>query len=166
MTPQQLISIFVRLFAIWLFILTLQIIGMANGLQNFSTSNTSLGSYLFALIPLLIGIVLWCFPQGIALLLLPKREQLSSTLITTQPIGLTAAGIVLLGLYAIVSHLPNVAALVIATLLDFDYPEFIPTIKINGVIGMVAIVFGFGLISKAWSIAHFIFRSASRSSVD
>ena len=166
MTPQQLLSIFVRLFAILLFVSTLQVLGMASGLQQVNTATPSLAPYLFALIPLISGMVLWCFPQGIALLLLPKREQFSSTLITTQPIALTAAGIVLLGLYTIVSHFPSAVGLFMAMLLKIDHLEYFTTIQFNGVVGLASMLVGFGLISKAWSIAQFIFRSARDSSVD
>jgi hypothetical protein len=167
MTPQQLISIFIRLFSIWLFIMTLQVLGMASGLQKIGSPLPSIFPYCLALIPLMSGIILWYFPQGIALLLLPKQEQRSAAVITTQPIALTAAGIVLLGLYTIVYHFPAVAALVLGILLHIDQPDYQATLQMNGLVALTSIVLGFGLVSKAWSIAHLIFRSVRHApSVD
>jgi hypothetical protein len=63
MTPQQYVGLFVRLFAIWLFFVAAQTIGVGVALDS---HGHSIAPYVIASLEGLAAVTLWCFPMFVA----------------------------------------------------------------------------------------------------
>lgn len=75
MTPQQLVGLAVRLFAIWLAITSFQAIGVGQAISSETgAQNTAWVAYLFAGLYFLAALLLWFFPMGIAHKLVPRTQ--------------------------------------------------------------------------------------------
>lgn len=75
MTPQQLVGLAVRLFAIWLAITSLQVVGFGTGLNNQpGVEATNVPFLLAAALMVLVAALLWFFPMVVAHKLIPRTK--------------------------------------------------------------------------------------------
>lgn len=108
MTPQQIVSLFVRLFAVWLLVEAIQIVGIEFALSNQSLHANEL--FILSGILLLIAALLWVFPLTVARTILPRVEDQSATSISAKETATVAC--IVLGLWTIVARaLPSITRL-------------------------------------------------------
>jgi nitric oxide reductase large subunit len=112
MTPQQLIGVAVRLFAIWLALLSIgffiSLPSALNGLQG-SRPSAVIASYAIGGVYLLAALALWTFPMVVAHRLLPRTAH--TNVLWFRAHELARVGCALLGLWMLSRSLPAVVAL-------------------------------------------------------
>jgi hypothetical protein len=97
MTPQQIIGVAVRLYAIWLVLLALQTSSTGIELHLQPNSGDTISIYLFSVIYVLVAALLWRFPMAVAHSLVPRTNYDDVLGIPVQQV--TVAATVILGLW-------------------------------------------------------------------
>jgi hypothetical protein len=100
MTPQQLVGVACRLFAIWLGITALQAVGIAQAMMAQDRSGTLPLPYFLAGMYLAAGIVLWLFPMWVAHRLIPRTQFQDKLRLPAR--DAVMVGCVILGLWVLV----------------------------------------------------------------
>ena len=72
MTPQQIVGMAAKLFAIWLVVIAFQAFAAGLAMKNQMGEAASSLPYLLPALPLLVGVLLWLFPMTIADKLVPR----------------------------------------------------------------------------------------------
>lgn len=73
MTPQQIVGLFVRVFAVWLAVSGIQLIGYGVSLNAQPAADT-VAPYTIAAILFILAVVLWFFPMVVAHKLVPRTQ--------------------------------------------------------------------------------------------
>lgn len=108
MTPQQIIGMASRLFALWLVIMAFQIFGLASLIKAQSGGTASFAMYVMPVLPLLLATLLWFFPMFIAHKLVPRTHDDNTLQMPAREA--TAAASAIIGIWTIINTLPQIAA--------------------------------------------------------
>jgi len=101
MTPHQLAGLFTRLFAIWLFISGIQMIGAGMALRD-SVVNGAGAAYVISIVLCAIALVVWRYPLFIARKLIPAAPDDISNSISAAETATVAC--IVLGLWMLVGR--------------------------------------------------------------
>ena len=159
MTPQQIVALFVRLFAIWLAVMTFQIWGVLVAIPMGVDTHGPM-MWLIPVIPLVCAFLAWKFPLSIANKLIKPDHD--NTVLKLPARSAAAVGSAVLGMWAILNALPHVwgmAALLVTTMSDGMYPGA-SAMSILGTQEMGFVVLaalGLWMVFKPWTIARRIF---------
>ena len=104
MTPQQLVALFARLFALWLFINALRMLVGVVAIEGQLGGGGKFAWLAGAVLPVAVGLVLWNFPQFIAGKLIPRTN--GTNTIALRPRQMAAVGSALLGMWTIIQSVP------------------------------------------------------------
>ena len=160
MTFAQVAGLGVRLFALWLFLFSIQALASAFALKN-NFGDLSAGQTALVLAPVLVaitlGVFLWQFPLGVARILIPRGADKASDMTLREAWRL---GSVLVGLMTLASAAPSVlrmlALMLLASDTDFDVPMEIKSELVFSIaktaFGLL-LVFGSELIYRRFSAA-------------
>ncbi|MCL2075262.1 MAG: hypothetical protein FWH15_02250 [Betaproteobacteria bacterium] len=74
MTPQQIVGLFVRLFAIWLVVQALQLVGVGIEINRQPLQEQWAGYYYTSAIVVVVAAALWLFPMVVAHKLIPRTQ--------------------------------------------------------------------------------------------
>ena len=74
MTPQQIVGLAVRLFAIWLLLAALQMVGSGIGVNNQAGLQATGSFFVLAALMFLVALTLWFFPLAVAHKLIPRTR--------------------------------------------------------------------------------------------
>lgn len=74
MTPQQIVGLAVRLFAIWLIFAALQMVGSGISVSNQAGLEPTYGFFVWAALMFLLALALWFFPLVVAHRLIPRTR--------------------------------------------------------------------------------------------
>jgi hypothetical protein len=74
MTPQQIVGLFVRIFAVWLAVSGIQIIGYGVALDAQPGMERSVAPYAMAIVIFVLAVALWFFPMVVAHKLVPRTH--------------------------------------------------------------------------------------------
>lgn len=170
MTPQQLIGIGVRLFAIWLAMTSLfYLLALPGQLARADLDDSQFISYAIGAGYLIATVVLWCFPMSIAHKLLP-RTKYDNTLSMIQPLELARVGAALVGLCLLAKALPSVVDVIFRAFL------FVPTgstfagmdldTKLNLAGAVFELLLSVAIIVKARTFAIYVFSEPGAPSPD
>jgi hypothetical protein len=108
MTPQQIVGLGVRLFAIWLVVIAIQMLGYGVALDAQQSQEKTVVPYAITVVFLVAAVGLWLFPMAVAHKLIP-RTHFDNTLRVPPPESAVVACIVL-GLWLFAAHaLPSLA---------------------------------------------------------
>ena len=156
MTPQQYVGLFVRLFAIWLFFVAAQAIGVGVALDS---HGHSIAPYVIASLQGLAAVTLWCFPMFVAAKLIPEENCETRTTISSVEVATVAC--IVLGLWLCVARVfPSLIRYVsvVLVLLHEDVP--LREMDTKSVALMVESILEFvaalALVFKARTIAGFL----------
>ena len=155
MTPQQIVALAVRLFSIWLCLTTLQMIAIGRAMLASVSNDAGYGVYAMAALIALVAILLWMFPLSVAHKLVPKTHH--DNVLTMPARSAVAAGAVILGLWAVISTIPNVVA-TLALISSDDGSSIYRQLLASGRIAelfanLLRMGLGMFLIFKPWWIA-------------
>ena len=102
MTPQQTVGIFVRIFAVWLVVSAIQLIGYGVALNGQLIPVKTLAPYFTSVVMFVCALVLWFFPMVVAHKLIP-RTQFDNTL-SFATIETAVVACIVLGLWLFVAR--------------------------------------------------------------
>jgi len=107
MSREDILTVALRLFAIYLLIGALQLVGQAFATDiNLPTSSLIVAITLSVIFPLIVAVMLWCFPLRIAAKLLPVMSERPTTL-STNTVPALEIGCILIGLWLLASSLSD-----------------------------------------------------------
>ena len=158
MTPQQIVGLVVRLFAIWFVVQGLQMIGFGIAIDKQTLDAESLVTFGISAVLFLVAIALWFFPMVVAHKLVPETE--SCDVLRVPAIGAATVACVVLGLWIFTVHvIPALSRyLAIAVLLVRDHQPLSAAGRWNLaalVEGVMQLVIALLLTFKARSIANY-----------
>lgn len=105
MTPQQIVGLGIRLFAIWLFLVGLPYVWyIPSYLARQPIDGSGSGSIVIGFIYIAIAIVLWFFPMVVAHRLIPRTN--FDNVLRVAPIEAAKVGCCLLGLWLFLTSAP------------------------------------------------------------
>jgi hypothetical protein len=160
MTPQQIVGVAVRLFAIWLVFTAIQAAGTGMGTSAQPGAQSTVAPYVFSALFLVVAIVLWVFPMIVAHKLVPRTKFDNILLVPTHEALVVAC--VILGLWVLVVRaVPAIAYY--ATVAIYwsrngqSFSSLDPSLHFGFVLALVQFVMALFLIFKARGISAFIF---------
>ena len=107
MTPQQVVGMAVRLFAIWLVVIAFQLYGLARATVYMAPYKTSASMiYGGVVLALILAVVLWLFPMLVAHKIVPRTHHTNTLRMPAREA--TAAASAILGLWVLIGALPQV----------------------------------------------------------
>lgn len=140
MSREDILAVALRLFAIYLVIGALQLVG-----QAFATNiNISIGSLVLAItlsvvLPLVIAALLWLFPLAIAAKLLPVKDK-QHTSISVNTIPVLEVGCILIGLWLLASSISDLTYWVVTLIAAINNEWGLKILPIDDLASMTATV--------------------------
>src|SRR5262245_25934546 len=104
MTPQQIVGMAAKLFAIWLLVIAFQMAAAGLALKNQLGDAAPIVLYLMPALPLVLAILLWLFPMTIADKLVPRTQD--SNIVRTPAREATAIASVIIGIWILIRSIP------------------------------------------------------------
>lgn len=160
MTPQQLVGLGIRLFAVWLGIasvaywVTIPAALVENNLGN--NSNTL--SYAVGAAYVIAALLFWLFPMAIAHKLLPRTHYQNR--LSAEPHELAKVGSALLGLWLITKAAPSLVWLIFRSFLFMEssaaFSSIAPDAKLNISVALFQLLLAVVLIVKAGAFAQMV----------
>ena len=161
MTPQQIVGIAVRLFSLWLILLTIQTIAIAHNLSSQIEGKAVLALYGVPVLVFLVAILLWNFPMMVAHKLVPRTHDTNTLKIPAREA--TAAASAIIGLWVLIAALPQAVSIFLLMFLNNSrevYGMFFTSERMHQLLTtLLQVIFGLFLIIKPWYVASKIFRS-------
>lgn len=160
MTPQQLVGLGVRLFAVWLAItsVTYWVAIPAALAANASQGNSNLASYAIATLYILVALLFWFFPMAIAHKLLPRTHHQNRLSAGAHEIA--KVGSALLGLWLIAKTTPTLTWLIFRSFLFMEsgaaFSSLTPDAKLDIAVALFEFVLAIVLIAKACAFAQIV----------
>jgi len=156
MTPQQIVGLAVRLFALYLIVIALQFFTTVS-IANEKQSGVTL-LYLAPVLPLLLALLLWRFPMFVAHKLVPRTHDTNTLRMPARE--LTAAASAIIGLLALLGSLPFLFGFGVFILYNGGHEAF--AVYFSGrdleILTIVfQCVFGLFLVIKPWFVASKVF---------
>ena len=166
MSREDILTVALRLFAIYLVIGALQLVGQASATDiNLPTGSLIVAIILSIVFPLLIAVLLWLLPLRIAAILLPGINQ-QHTALSTGTVPALEIGCILIGLWLLASSLSDSTYWVITLIAALNNEWGLQIIPMQDLASMAAALMQLGL--SAWlllgyrGILKFVRRLRSR----
>ena len=159
MTPQQLLGLGIRFSSIWLVLMSAQFFMVNVAAFGYIQAPVPAGWTALALLPALLGVVLWVFPMSIAHKLLPQRP-IVAELDAVRDV--TAAFAVTVGFFAFLNGFPHVYSGIVVVNADVGFnwdTYFTSQLGASFAPGIVQSAAGLLLILVPRAICAMIFRS-------
>ena len=159
MTPQQIVGLATRLFAIWLVITAIQAAGTAMAMAEQPGAVSSVAPYGFAALFLVVAILLWLFPMVVAHKLVPRTRFEDTVRVPANELLVVAC--VVLGLWVIVVRaVPAIAYYISTVAFWLKNGEPITALgqswHIGFLIGLVHMTIGIFLVLRARQVTAYI----------
>src|SRR5258706_11174249 len=121
MTPQQVVGLGVRLFAVWLGLFGLSTVRAVVAARSTNGFDSSVSIVAFALVIFywLAALLMWFFPMAIAHRLVPKTR--FENALGAKPLELARVGASLLGLWLVCSAVPGLASVTLRAVALLGY---------------------------------------------
>ncbi len=150
MSPQQLVALIVRLFAIAIVVMMSFAYGAVLEMPVQSMAVGPWYSVIIMLLPLLVAALLWTFPLFIAAKLVPRSSDTLTLTLSLRQASAAATG--LLGLCLVVTTIPDLVGVVVASGQSGPIYDAMSKIRIAIIVGRLAC--GIVLIRKPWWLAE------------
>lgn len=162
MTPQQIVAMAAKLFAIWLLVIALQLFAASLAIEA-QVGDSRIIVYLLPALPLLLAVLLWLFPMTVADRLIPRTHD--SNIVRTPAREVTAIASAIIGLWVLIGSIPVfVTTLGLFLASDQSLPSAMyltPDRKWNLLGVSLQCVLALYLVFKPWSVARRVFPNAS-----
>lgn len=169
MTPQQLLAVAVRLFAVWLALTSVSyFFAIPAALANASmgTNTPTHFAYAVGTLYLLCALLLWFLPMLVAHKLLPRTHH--TDVLNPHGHDLARAGCGLLGLWLLSRSLPNVVWLFFKAVLFASAGSTVEALPVDTKVELAVAIFELGmgllLLMKTRTFAELLFPKARASS--
>ena len=159
MTPQQIVGLAARLFAIWLLITAIQAVGMAATMAEQPGATSSVAPYGFAALFLIVAILLWLFPMVVAHKLVPRTRFEDTLRLPANDLLVVAC--VVLGLWVIVVRaVPAIAYYISVAAFWVKNGQPITALEqsrhVSFLIGLIHLAIGLFLALRARQVAAYV----------
>lgn len=159
MTPQQIVGLAVRLFAIWLVITAIQAVGTALEIAGQPGAISSVVPYGFAALFLVVAILLWLFPMVVAHKLVPRTRFEDTVRLPANDLLVVAC--VVLGLWVIVVRaVPAIAYYFSIAAFWLNSGQPITALErsrhIGFLIGLIHLAIGLFLVLRARQVTAYV----------
>jgi len=159
-TPQQIVGLAARLFAVFLAVRSLQAIAMASALQGAGASTpTSWVPYAASAIYLVAALVLWYFPLSVGHTLVPRTRFENKLSLPLNQFVVVAS--VILGMFVIVVEaLPPVTSYLSVAAFWVGGGQKLSTLDasrhIDGLVGFAQLAAGIFLVSRPTKVSQWV----------
>jgi hypothetical protein len=164
MTPQQIIGVGIRLFAIWLGLQTLQWFAAMPSALSRAGFDSSGPAYMIAIGYLAAALALWHFPMVLAHKIVPRTRY--SEHLSPQLLDLARVGCALLGLWLLIRTLPAMVGFLFRAYLASGSGSIFGTLALEAKLDLAyqAVEFAIALflVLRSESAARFILRAGSQ----
>lgn len=162
MTPQQIVGMAAKLFAIWLLVIAFQMAAAGLAIKNQLPDSAPFLLYLLPALPLVLAILLWLFPMTVADKLVPRTQD--SNIVRTPAREVTAIAAVIIGIWILIGSIPTFITS-LGLFLSFgqgmmDAMYFTPERSWNLLGVSLQCVVALILVFKPWSVARKVFPHA------
>ena len=154
MNPKSILAIVIRLFAIYVMLMTLQMLALALGYIKNNASGASPILFVAPVVVFVIGFILWRFPLSIAGKIIPSNL-LEEPVVNFSPRSVAAAASGIFGLWVVLSAFPHVVAYIGMQLYYPGQGSFL--ISEQFFASVFQAVCGLFLLAKPWFFALKIF---------
>jgi hypothetical protein len=159
MTPQQIVGLAVRLFAIWLALTAIQAVGLAMSMEQQPGAAATVAPYGFAALFVVVAIFLWLFPMVVAHKLVPRTRFEDNVRAPANELLFVAC--VVLGLWVIVARaVPPLAYYISVAAFWVKNGQAIATLgqsqHISFLVGLIHLAIGLLLVLRARRIAAYL----------
>lgn len=145
MSREDILTVALRLFAIYLVIGALQLVGQASATDiNLPTGSLIAVITLSIIFPLLIAALLWLLPLHIAAILLPSIDP-RPTALSTQTVPALEIGCILIGLWLLASSLSDTTYWVVTLIAALNNEWGLRIIPMQDLASMAATLLQLGL---------------------
>jgi hypothetical protein len=159
MTPQQIVGMAVRLFAIWLVMIAFQLYMITSALEPRLSDGGKPVVYLVAALPAVIAVLLWRFPMFVAHKMVPRTLDTNIRHIPAREA--TAAGTALIGIWAVIATVPHLFAAFGLRFFGADpslASAYATPERMQQTLGLLSqCALGIFLIAKPWFVAGRVF---------
>jgi len=163
MTPQQLIGMAVRLFALWLALSSISyLVAIPNAFSSSTASNTAsmILTYAMGASYILAALLLWIFPMFVAHKILPRTNHTNT--LNVSGFNLAQAGVGLLGLWLTAKALPSISWVVFRAFITVDmgstFSALAPEMKLEFGVAILEALLGVFFVAKSDVLARAIMR--------
>lgn len=160
MTPQQLIAIAIRLFAIWLIILSFRYLSSVPAYFAYKgeIAERIYQAYIMAAAYIIPAIFLWLFPMTTAKKIIPALDQ--NTVLEFKAIDLARVGCALIGLWLFAKSSTGLFGNIISMFIEnASLQDFEPPMKVEFGVLVFEFVLAVLLIIKSRNFSNVIFQS-------
>lgn len=161
-TPKQFAALMLRVFALWLFFTAAQIGLLTYALGGSGQDNAGV-SYALAALYLVGALLLWRFPLALAARILPQSPPAQGSGMDASgaaSVAFISAGLLIIALKSL-TPVANYAALVSMLLMTGQAERLlVPSLHMDGVVGLVMLAVGMVFIMKSRAIAGRLLRGA------
>jgi len=148
MSREDILTVALRLFAIYLVIGALQLVGQASATDiNLPTSSLIAAIILSIIFPLLIAALLWLLPLHIAAILLPGANE-RPTALSTNTVPALEIGCILIGLWLLASSLSDTTYWIVTLIAALNNEWGLQVIPMQDLASMAATLVQ--LVLSAW----------------
>lgn len=164
MTPQQIVGLAVRIFAIWLVVMAFQVLGLALAMNSQLKLDGVSALYFMPALPLLLAVFLWLFPMFVAHKLVPRSHDQNALRIPARE--LTAAASAIIGIWVCIAAMPQLLAQGAVVVYGGGFAAlgayFSPDRTAQLIAVLLQCLAGITLLLKPWSVAARIFPDTSK----
>ena len=159
MTPQQIVGLGIRLFAIWLAVTGLQyIFRIPAALEAAHADEKAIGAYIIAAAYAVVALLLWFFPMWTAHKLLPRTNFENS--LNLQPLEAARVGCALIGLWFFAQGFLDAVWFLFRAFLSTGSQSAFESLgssaKLDFAVTAVNLIFALVLILRAETFAAFV----------
>ncbi len=146
MTPQQIVAIGVRLFAVWLALTSITFFNITPATMEITGVKFDPNNYWFGAVHIVAALLLWFMPMAVAHKLLP-RTQYENTMQAAR-VDLARVGCALMGLWLVARETPNLLWVIWKAMLLTGTPSLVSGFSAETKIelGVSACVLAIGLL--------------------
>lgn len=159
MTPQQIVGLAARLFAIWLAINSVQAFEMAAAMHRQPGAESTPAPYIIAALLMLAAVLLWLFPMAVGHKLVPRTH--SKDVIHVPANEIVVIACVVLGLWVLVVRaIPALAYYIAVVAMWIKNAQPITSLDqsyhLSFVLGLVQLAVGLVLVLRARRISAYL----------
>lgn len=163
MTPQQIVGMAVRLFAIWLVVIAFQTFAIARAMNAQLGGSGTIGLYIMPALPLVLAVLLWFFPMFVAHKIVPRTDETNTLHLPAHE--MTAAASAIMGIWVLLAAIPHLAAAGSILIFIGENSNFAtyfnPERKTQFLSMLLQCGLGAFLVARPWFVAEKIFPGCS-----
>lgn len=159
MTPQQIVGLAVRLFAIWLGVWVIQMFGIAYAVRDSSNAGMNDLYLMFAALFSVVAVFMWLFPMALAHRLVPRTHHDNRLTLNGQQVIVVACvtvGLAVIGLKALEPALTYAISAVHFLRNGYQLSDLSADAHVSGTAALAQLAVGAIMVMQARRLAGFI----------